>query len=117
MYNQSWKFGQKTSPAPPRPAEKKPAPPRASRKQKYLNIFFRRSTPEYPSLIITLENLRAGAGRVLKWPPPRPAGVGFLLPPLAAHTHADLHRSLLHLARKLQIEIGAIYVLVYPCMV
>ena len=31
---------------PPRGEKKRPAPPRASRQQKYLKIFFRRSAPE-----------------------------------------------------------------------
>ena len=117
--HQRWKFGQKISPAPPRgeknrpatPRPPRPAPPASKNTLKFSLGAPRRKTFPY------LRKSAGGAGQVLKWPPPRPAGAGCLLPPLAAHTHADLHRSLLHLARKLQIEIGAIYALVYPCMV
>ena len=66
---------------PPRPAEKTPPSPRpVTPLGKIPKFFLRRSAPGYPSLIVTLKNLRGRAGVGVEWPRPAPRGpAGYLL--------------------------------------
>ena len=75
-----WKFGQKISPAPPRPAEKKTAPPRPAPPASKNTLKFSFGAPRRKTFPY-LRKSAGRAGRVLKWPRPAPRVLGFYFHP------------------------------------